>query len=365
VRLARFEGKTALPLAIDVAYDVLPSGGGSPVAWGREIVEGRLERDGGTIRINGEALPGSGIRIVPRDRQGAVTLDGTAYAGILEVRCGGAGDLELVNEVPLETYLEGVVGSEMPSSYPIEALRAQAIAARTYAVHDVLVATGGGVAESGSETVLDDSVLSQVYRGRETATGAVVAAVRSTAGVVLTYAGEPIRSYFHSTCGGRTTNPRVAFEEPFPPPLQGAPCGFCNGAPHAVWSCTLDPDVLRETATELGLPGSVVAVEPVRESRGERIRRLRVRTDLADREVSALDFRLAAGPSRVRSTWWTSARMQSGTLRIEGRGWGHGVGMCQVGARGMALEGRDAASILGRYFPGASLGRAYPDTLGP
>jgi len=359
VRLLRVSPTPRLHLTIDGPYEASDTEDGRVLGWGRRLDDGWLVPEGSAaLALNGARLNAVEVRLCSRDPAKAFRVGETVYPGALRVRNTGAGSIDVVSELPLETYLEGVVGAEMPASFPEEALRAQAIAARTYAVYDLLHRSAA--APPGAD--LDDSVRSQVYLGRDAATPRAVAAVRATRGLVLLSEGRPFRAYFHSTCGGETTDPGIAFGEVrFPPTLRGVHCGACGESPHARWSCRLGPADLEAVAKSFGLAGSGVRVTPETTASGARLRTLRIATDRGERRVTALDFRLAAGPERVRSTWWTRYAMEDGNLVVEGRGWGHGVGLCQYGARARAQAGATASEILDRYYPGATLGCAWPE----
>ena len=151
------------------------------------------------------------------DRSVPVKLNGKAYRGKLEVFVNSRGSLTVVNVVPLEDYLLGVVPAEL-SLPQLEAQKAQAVAARTYAVANV-----GGYGTKGFDMV--PTVWSQVYRGVSIETPMGTRAVRDTRGMVATYQGKPIMAYFTSTCGGRTENSENIFDhgEPY---LRGVECSL-------------------------------------------------------------------------------------------------------------------------------------------
>jgi stage II sporulation protein D len=247
----------------------------------------------------------------------------------------------------------------MPRTFPSAALDAQAIVARTYAL-----ATVAGL-RSGSTLVLADDVSDQVYGGRSSETAETDAAVRRTAGLVVVHDGAPIVAYFHSTCGGHTSDPGPVLSRPTAPPLRGVPCGHCADSPHYRWTADVPREDARRALVACGLPAaSVAAFSIVPGTRDEGGRRLEFRVtsgrDGSSAGVDANAFRIALGPMRLKSTRVDSIEPHGASLRLAGGGFGHGCGLCQYGARGLAANGRDARGILQHYFPGAGVTRAYP-----
>ena len=308
-----------------------------------------------------------------RDR--FVTIDGRPFRGAIEV-VARDGQLTFVNVVSLEEYLVGVVNAEMGPRGPAEraALEAQAIVSRTYAL-----ANRGRFGSAGYDILA--GVSDQVYGGvaRETADGQ--AAVRSTAGVVLTYRGRLITPFFHSTCGGRTADPEEAFQSVRAQPYLRSvsdrkPGGFyCDISPRFSWRVEWDGatlwDILRRTApATLGIDAEVVGapwdVYVRRTGRSGRVTDLRIA--VADGEVPVPGWAVrrvletpegtALGGSliEVDGSHEGDRLMQ---LTVTGRGWGHGVGMCQWGAVSRARAGQDARTIVQTYFPGTDLVRWY------
>jgi len=145
--------------------------------------------------------------------------------------------------------------------------------------------------------------------------------------------GAPLKSYYHSTCGGHTTDVPTGLNREPVAPMSGVPCDFCKLSKYWRWTARLDK------------PFEIVTRGP-----GERMKTVR----FLGKEMHANEFRLKIGPSRLRSTLILSI---SGT-EISGAGWGHGVGLCQMGAIGRAAENWSAERIVKYYYPGAALVRA-------
>jgi stage II sporulation protein D len=327
-------------------------GGGAPVDGGRASVR----RVGERLEVNGVPLGGEGVRFraaPPADApaapgRGLLVAGSRTVRGEVVVRRARHG-LLVVNVLGLEDYLSAMVGAEMPVSFPAEALKAQAVAARTYALHKKLAAYG-------APYHLGSSVLHQVYSGVGHEDPRSREAVEATRGEVLTWDLAPIEAYFHASCGGRTERGLDALGRDLPY-LASVPCG-CGRLPASRWQLSLTGEDLRRALGAAAAGGG----------EGERLRILertgtgRARAvELAPgRRVDAVTFRQRLGYGRLRSLHFEVAGAAGGgALRLEGRGFGHGAGMCQWGARAAAQDGWDYRRILGHYYPGAELQRLY------
>jgi len=330
-------------------------GGGAPVR------RPRLEKFDVTAGAAGLRAPGvrNDVASILVRAEGGVGVGGAAYRGevLLEWRPGGK--LDAINSVSMEDYLRGVVPGEMPRAFPAAALEAQAIVARTYALASV-----SGL-RSGSPLVLTDDVSDQVYSGVKAETAETDAAVRRTAGLVVTFDGNPIVAYFHSTCGGHTSDPGPVLARATSPPLRGVRCGACADSPHFRWTAEIARDDVRRALVACGAAeGSVAAfsIAPGTRDEGGRLLEFRATSgrDGSAIGVDANSLRLAVGSRMLKSTRVDSIESRGGSLLFQGGGFGHGCGLCQYGARGLAASGRDARGILAHYFPGAAVSRVYP-----
>ncbi|MBW2461982.1 MAG: SpoIID/LytB domain-containing protein [Deltaproteobacteria bacterium] len=265
------------------------------------------------------------------------------FPGRLEV-LASEGELLTVLEVPIETYLRGVVSAEIPSRWPVEVKMAQAIAARSYAL--------AHLDQPEAHFDVRSDTLDQVYRPGENS-GAADAVTR-TRGQVLAANGALVEAFYHSTCGGHTENPNDVWPD----------------APALDWAtaCTTDTESPRHT-WEVRLSNSVVAtahadishVDALRlESRSGSGRALEITVVDGPTSVTmpAPEFRRAIGTRRLGSTFF-EARTDGGTVTFTGRGFGHGVGMCQWGAHGLVAEGNGHREVLAHYYRGTTVMRAY------
>jgi stage II sporulation protein D len=292
------------------------------------------------------------VRIAPK-RPGTLVVDGTAYRGEVVLRARREGGVIAVNRVNLEEYTAGVVGSEMPLAFPDAALRAQAIASRTYALYQLKTRAAGALWDVTNDT------LSQVYKGLTNETEKARQVTTETLGVVMTHRGLLFASYFHSTCGGATIPASFELGDLDIEPLMGVPCGFCEDSKYAHWEAAVGKAELAERLRREGIAVRAVrAVEVLALGPAGHVATVRVVHEDGELRVKGSRFRMIAGPSVLRSTLF-SAEDAGDRVVFRGRGWGHAVGLCQIGARGMAREGYEASAILRRYYPGAELVRLY------
>ncbi len=299
------------------------------------------------------------------------------YPGEMLILRGRDGRLTLVNIVDLESYLRGVVPWEIgrPGPESLEAVKAQAIAARSYTVAHL-----GRRKQLGFD--LWDGVGDQVYRGLSGTNELTDRAVRQTRGKVMRYEGRVVQAYYCSTCGGHTASIQDVWPRPAVPYLQGvrdAPrdeSAWCRLSPHfrwtVAWSAHQLGDIIRRwlpaevdevlSSKDIGVLEGLEVVE--RDTSG-RVHRLRVVTDRGQWEVQGDRIRWLLRPATgrfpiLRSTLFTlqEYRDDEGHLigvRLQGGGFGHGVGMCQSGALAMAQAGRDARQILEHYYRGVRI----------
>lgn len=269
---------------------------------------------------------------------GYVFINDRWYRGRVLVTSNGSG-VNAINYVDLEHYLYSVVGGEMPTSWPLEALKAQAVAARSYALHK------RGQARSPHYDV-GGTTAHQVYGGLGEETQSTHAAVEGTRGQVLTYNGQVIEAVFHSSSGGHTENVEDVWSQPLPY-LRGVQ-DFDAGAPVFEWTRTFSNDEFSNLVPDVG---RLISATPQRVSPQGRVREIRVEGDRGARVLSGSDLRSALG---LRSTLFSIA-VSGNSVQVNGRGYGHGIGMSQWGAHNMASQGYNYQQILGHYYQGAQL----------
>jgi len=310
-----------------------------PVAGGRAEVALR----GDDLLLSGEALDAPAASFAA---EGPIRAGGLDLRGEVEVR-RGAGGLDVVHAVSMEEYVAAVVEGEMPAAFPPEALKAQAVAARSFALAKKIEALSEGRSWHLGATVLD-----QVYRAGQDPRARAAAA--ATAGEVLSAGHEPVLAFFHSACGGQTERGAEALGRDLPY-LASVRCGRCGEAPRWRWSVQVPAAELGRLA---GLPGPITAARVAARTPSGRAARVALEARGARAVLGAADLRQRLGFDRLPSLAF-DVKLARGQAVFGGRGAGHGSGMCQWGAAGMARQGRDYRAILGKYYPGAEIVRMY------
>ncbi len=277
-----------------------------------------------------------------------IQINGRLYRDKIKIVPGLNGDILAINELSLEDYLPGVMGSEMSSQWPPEALKAQAVAARTYAVFQKRN-------RAGALFDVDSGVNDQVYGGLKKEDPNARQAVRETEGELLTYGGAPIFAVYHSTCGGRTETTEPLWPGDFPY-LKSRECNFCLDSPHFFWSYRMDGGELAKVLGN-GFSRKIKEVEIMERTPSGRVALVFIRDEVQARIIPGKDFRRLLGYDALRSTNFTVHKFGDSFL-FSGMGWGHAVGLCQWGAKGMAEAGMDYREILSYYYPGAEVRKA-------
>jgi stage II sporulation protein D len=306
-------------------------------------------------------------------------LQQRGYRGRLQLLVG-ASAVRAINYVPLEAYLPSVVGSEMPASWPLAALRAQAVAARTYALRQ---------RRPAQPFDLKATVASQVYKGVEAETDSTREAVRSTHSQVLVHGSSLINAVFHSSSGGLTENSGEIWRQQLPY-LVSVP-DYDQASPVHAWQLRIEPDQLARAFREID---GAFRIEVLSTTSSGRIRQARVTGPGGSLVLSGAELRQRLGlrstlarfdfeaspqavpfppplPSLegaftaegirslasglVQAPWPTPRPPAAPTLLVSGRGYGHGVGMSQWGAYALALRGEDYRRILQHYYQGARI----------
>jgi len=267
---------------------------------------------------------------------GRLLFKGVEYRGRIEVFRGERG-LFVVNEQPLEEYVRGVVKVEVGEDWPIEALKAQAVAVRTYAVYNIL-RNKDGLFHVASST------LSQVYRGNQPDPD-VEDAVNATRGEILTYDGKPINAMYHSTSGGITELPEEVFGRSYP--YLRSVRTDCSTSPYYIWERRFSRNELEKA---FGVD-EILNIDVISLTRTGRASEVKIYGRRGSRVMKAQDIRKILGWKRLPSTWFTIT-VKDDLFIFRGRGYGHGVGMCQWSSMEMARKGMNYREILATFYPG-------------
>jgi stage II sporulation protein D len=272
---------------------------------------------------------------------GGVWVNGRRYPGTLSLIPRGGDKLDVLNLVELEAYVERSAASEVMASWPAEALKAQAIIARTYALFE-------RQRRAREPYDLESSVLSQRYAVDEVP-ASVRDAVRETRGSFLSHAGAPILAAFHSSSGGRTASSEEVWGQdlPYLRPVRSPD----EAAPDYFWRYEIRTSDLRAALAEADFDiGEDIEVRVLRRSASGRVTKLA----LGQKQISGSMLRQVLGGRAIRSTRF-EVEFEGEWVRFMGSGAGHGVGLCQWGARELAAQGRSVREILEHYYPGTRL----------
>ncbi len=327
--------------------------------------------DNNSIRVGQQIFKSSKVIIQPKHNQPFVFNETMTYRGGLELIINSdKKTLTVINNVPMESYLAGVVASEMPSYWETEALKAQAIAARTYCLY---IKSKFGKNRSWD---VKTTQANQVYRGVRAETIRTTDAVNSTFGIILcdNEFTEPFPAYYSSACGGHTEDSQNVFGDSFES-LKGVDCQFCRTTTRPslfYWPDvkfdkeTVNKNIFEKYPTIQQDLDSIKKIEAVKESKYDNnfARITSVKLTGSNGKTAFLraeDLRLAIDStgSKIQSASCTIISLDNEFIFTAGKGFGHGVGLCQYGAREMARQGKTAEEILSFYYPGCRFKSMY------
>jgi stage II sporulation protein D len=346
VRVLVAEGRASLTVASSGGLTTTDASGRRILARraGREPLHLLPRGDTVVIRETGISAP---VVIVWPGRLPTVDLEGQSYRGRLEVRQLNRA-LAVVNVVDLEAYLQGVLKDEIPPGWPAEAVKAMAVVARTYAVYQM-------EQNFGAFFHLRATTASQVYGG---ATGEDLRtswAVQATRGQVLTFGGQPIPAFYHACSGGATENALDVFGSNFDT-VVGVKDDFSLSCPYVLWVERLPSEQIERALQRAGYSiGRLLRIEDLSRSRTGRILQLAIQHTGGTLTLEGKRFREVLGNDLIRSTDF-EVRADSAGFTFVGRGWGHGVGLSQWGAKEMADLAYRHQDILKFYYPLAQVG---------
>ncbi len=295
---------------------------------------------GRELSVNGSKV-GAWMSPMGEHRLGEVSLFGR-----VQVRAH-QGEVVVIGHVPLDKYVEGTLKGEMPSRWAEEALRAQAVVSRTYALHERAMH-----AEAPYDVAT--TTQSQVYLGGGVAES-IRRAVKDTDCRVLTHGGDPILAVFHSAAGGKTASSGEVWGRDLTY-LVSQQVGGEDDSPDTYWRTQLSPSELRGLLASRGHRlGRVRGVRIVARSSSGRVKQIEISGSSGQIEISGGRFRTLLGNRRLRSTLFEVREDSRGDFVFVGSGRGHGVGMSQWGARAMAQRGVSYPQILSNFYPGTRL----------
>jgi stage II sporulation protein D len=274
---------------------------------------------------------------------GELFINGHFYYGSLEVLKDNNG-LYVINNLPFEEYIEGVVAAEIGREWETEALKAQAVISRTYAVFYRSF-------NAGNSYHITSSTLHQLYKGKNE-DPLITDAVKETAGEILTYQNQPIKSFFHATCGGKTEFPEEVWKESYPY-LTSVDC-YDRNAPYDNWQKRFS---LGKISDALGI-GAVKDISISSFTATGRVKTVAItgqdKSGDSTIEIKATELRKLLGYKELPSTQFSLVK-KGDDIIFTGRGFGHGVGLSQWGALEMARQGKNYREILAHFYPGTTL----------
>jgi len=323
-----------------------------PGSWSITGASGLSVMLNGTQHLTNPGLP---LKVAP-DEHALLKLNGQPYRGWLAVTPGTSSGFNVVNLVPLEQYLYGVVPREIGNGSPdiMAAIEAQAICARSYAISHF-----GAHRAQGFDIYSDTR--SQAYSGMSRETPLCTQAVDATRGLVAFSGDRLLDARYHSTCGGRTANSEDVWSSAVSylqsikdKPLFGRP--YCSNSPHYEWKKLVSKREFYATIARMIPAGAKIRSWSLEiNPKSKRVVKMTVNSDKGTYEIKGSSLRSAFG---LKSTWF-KIKERGDALLFEGHGWGHGVGMCQYGAMQMARRGKSARRIIKHYYQGAWVGRLY------
>ena len=295
------------------------------------------------------------------------------FAGSLEIRDNGDGTQTAINTIDLEEYLCSVISSEMNANSPMELLKAHAVISRSWALRAMQKPN-----HEGFDVCADDHC--QRYEGLRRMNERAVEAVNATRGQVLMFGDEICDCRYYKCCGGKTEVWRTCWEDIDVPYIQSVNCDYCDPKRKSLvhrtsvlrtflndydqetkdfrnWKVNYkDEELDTIIAEKSGIDfGHIIALDPLHRGASGRIDSLRIvgskHTEIIGKE---LKIRLWLSKSCLYSSWFEVAHKNS-VWTLNGHGWGHGAGLCQIGAAVMAAEGHPYEEILSYYYVGSQL----------
>lgn len=271
------------------------------------------------------------------------------YRGYLIVDKAGKNKINIINVVSIEDYIKGVLPKEASPGWHIESLKAQAVISRTYTLANFNKHSSQGFD-------MCSTTHCQVYGGAGIEALSCNKAVSATKGEVLTYNDKLAQTVFHANCGGRTEDPKYVWNWTGATPeyLAGVKCGYCSQAPHANWEKVMDEKIIREKFASYNI-GKIKSIKVKGTTPAGSAKEIEINHAKGSLTVNAYKFRLAVDAWQIRSTTFDSIKKDGDKFVFKGKGWGHKVGLCQWGAKGMADSGKKYKQILQHYYPKTNL----------
>ncbi|HPI03332.1 MAG: Amidase enhancer precursor [Candidatus Aerophobetes bacterium ADurb.Bin490] len=300
----------------------------------------------GAVAINGDATRFTSAELTSAS---VISLAGKKYRGSFIVHAESEKILA-VNRLSIEEYLYGVLPSEILPSWHAEVLKSQAVAARSFAFYNKLNS-------KDNRYDLDSTVISQVYKGFGVEHKNTNAAVDATRGLIMTYNSDVVQAFFHANSGGKTADCKEVWGGSLPY-LKVVDDYYCKDGKHYSWKYTVSLSSLEEKLEKSGnSTGEIFDITVPERSESGRALMVKINTSSGTVFIKGNQFRTALGVDALRSTNF-NVRIEGKEAVFNGLGWGHGVGLSQEGAAGMAEKGYPYKDILKFYYKGVNIKKA-------
>lgn len=352
-----------IELSIDGPYQLRPVGSDKVLSRGQSLATSTVTATSNGFKIGKTEHAVTRLEIAATQSP-SIWVNGHEYRGNLRLFRRSGGGVLAVNVLPLGEYLASVVDSEMPTSFGVEARKAQAIVARTYAL-DVIRSD-----EGDSEFDLFASTASQKYLGFQYRDGSRRLAgeseasrqvVQETTGMVCTFQGRLFRTYYSAACGGHTTQGNAVFTDAVAA-LKSVPCDYCREAKLYRWQADLPrADVESKLKSYFRSDGKTfdklvsIKLASGNPELGTELPEFSISDGKRSHKISAATLRRQVSVSTLYSPFFSISENGKSTLHFEGRGHGHAVGLCQWGARGQSQLGKSCYEIVRYYYTGAKI----------
>lgn len=356
IRVALIENAENIEIAIKGPYKITTIETGEILKQGDTLWQGvftPVENGIHLKTVKDEDFKIYGINIIPENSP-SIYFGKNLYRGTLQIIKTQGGLLAAINVLNLEDYIKGVLYHEISHRWPPEAIKAQAVASRTFAIYQAQE-------NFNKDYYLKADVASQMYRGVFAEKARTDKAVDETAGQILMYRGKVLPAFFHAACGGNTENVSSLWKISSRP-LRGVVCPFCKNSPYFKWEKAVPLSEIEEKiARAKGLIGKIKSIKILSRNKSGRVKGLRIRYEALDGRkriksinMTAKEFRSILG-SKVLSSTNFIVTIKGNEAVFNGYGWGHGVGLCQWGAFAMAKKKHNYKEILKHYYPGAEV----------
>lgn len=300
------------------------------------------------IKVGSQDFKVFAIKIIP-DKDATIYINKRIFRGQVDIIREQDLTLTVVNHIEVDDYVKGVLYNEISNKWPLEAIKAQAVVSRTFALYNAKI-------NAHKDYDLTNDIYSQVYGGKTSEKYKTSFAVDKTKGEILTYNGEILPAYFHSTCAGHTEDVSVLWNQDLAP-LKGVECKYCRKSKHYKWSKCFSLHQIRDTLLKNDYQiDDIQDIIVTDRNKSGRVTQLKILGKDKELLISAKDFRQIFNPQVIRSTNF-NVQISDANACFNGLGWGHGVGMCQWGAYFMAYKDYKYDAILSYYYPGAKISR--------